>query len=467
MNLWLYLHYPSLQLDSAFAGQNEQAIIIVHGKKNEVVQLNRAAATYGVKPGLGLGTAAALCSSLNVHVYKREVEVARLKEISHWLYVVTSDITLFEPDGILLRIGNMLSLYGGLNAYWHTLQQHIQPLQVSYQFASGCSPLAARLLARAGANQIYPSPEVSLSALKQHPIQASDLSHKTIEKLTRMGIKTLGDLLNIGMADLARRFDIELVNYVGRLIGQFKHPVNFYHPPENFERFLELLFDVDNLLWLQKPLEKLLKQLESYLKLRDKLAHELQLILHQREADMLSINVSSVAGEYQVNKWLPLLLLRLESVTLSAPIVAISLKTLRIAERIDIKADLFEGQRGHQSPQELVSCLQAKLGQQAVKGLSLSDDPRPHIASQYGEPLSTGQLPPLNPDLLRPTILLPLPKPLQLKVLLTHGPERILTGWWDNKPIHRDYFVARSQQGQCLWVFRNHKHQWFIHGYFS
>ena len=31
----------------------------------------------------------------------------------------------------------------------------------------------------------------------------------------------------------------------------------------------------------------------------------------------------------------------------------------------------------------------------------------------------------------------------------------------------RDYFIARTEQGRWLWVFRTPEQQWFIHGQFS
>jgi len=467
MGLWLYLHYPSLQLDSCFAEQRDVPIIIVHGQRNEVVQLNVLAKKQGIKVGMGLGTASALCGNLTVHAYKPDSEANKLKEIAHWLYLVTSDISFYEPNGILLRIHNMLSLYAGLAPYWQMLQQHMQSLQLDYRFATAGSPLAARLLARAGVNQIYNNNQTALKIVHQQSLQATDLSVKDIEKLQRVGIKRLGDLLSLPMADIARRFDMELVNYVGRLTGQFKHPVNFYHPPQIFAHYLELLFDVETTQLLQKPLEKQLKQLEHFLKLRDKLAHELLLTLHQRDAESLDITVSSAAGEYQAIKWLSLFCLRLESVVINAPVTGITLTAKRIAERLEVEADLFAGKRGQQSPQELVSQLQAKLGQTAVYGVTLSTDPRPHLASGYCEPLSSHALPPANQQILRPSFLLPNPRPLTTKISIMQGPERLLTGWWDNKPVHRDYFVANSKEGQKLWVYRNHKHQWFVHGLFN
>jgi protein ImuB len=35
------------------------------------------------------------------------------------------------------------------------------------------------------------------------------------------------------------------------------------------------------------------------------------------------------------------------------------------------------------------------------------------------------------------------------------GPERIETGWWDDAPVARDYFIAQAQDGSLVWVYRS------------
>jgi protein ImuB len=49
------------------------------------------------------------------------------------------------------------------------------------------------------------------------------------------------------------------------------------------------------------------------------------------------------------------------------------------------------------------------------------------------------------------------------------GPERIEAGWWDEKPVSRDYFVARNPRGETLWVYRelSTPRQWYLHGVFA
>lgn len=68
MNLWLYLHFPSLQLDTLFAEKDHSPICII--EQHKVVQANQAALEAGIQLGTGLASAASLCSELQVAAYE-------------------------------------------------------------------------------------------------------------------------------------------------------------------------------------------------------------------------------------------------------------------------------------------------------------------------------------------------------------------------------------------------------------
>lgn len=467
MNFWLYLHFPSLQLDSLYAEKTDSAIIIVSPKNNSIIQLNDQALQQGIKLGMGLGTASSLCCNLQVYPYQVTTEKEKLREIAQWLYLVTSDIVFFEPNGILLRISNMLTLCNGLDSYWGSLKDHLDQLKLHYYYATGYSPLAARTLAKVGLNRVTDNKKWLLNKLKEQPLSATDLPMKTAEKLSRVGINSLGQLLIIPMAEIAKRFDIELINYVGRLLAQFKHPVDFYHPPMKFKHRLELLYDIENSQWLIKPLKLLLIKLEQFLILRDQITHEIIISLHQRDTPDTELAVSSAQGDYSQKQWLRLAQLTLESITLNGPVHSITLFVNNAVAKQALSSNLFTGDKGNTTALELVSTLQAKLGKQAIKGLSLTEDARPELTSQYCHPLSTPPSHPVSQQKLRPSFLLPTPQRLLDKVSVIQGPERISTGWWDGNPIVRDYFIARCTQGRWLWIFRNHNKEWFLHGAFS
>ena len=489
--LWLYLHFPSLQLDTLFNSSESdsnkelhaQPIIIVDEKDHRVLQANQAALESGITQGMGLGSAAALCHHLHVHPYSIELEKNKLKGIAQWAYLVTSDMTLLPPNGLLIKASNMLSLYDGLDNYWHELKSHIDALNIKFSFATGYSPLSAILLGKQAINQVTDNVQKMKSWVNQQALSSSELPPKQVERLNRVGINIIEELLKLPLQEVARRFDIDLVNYVGRLNGQFKHPIDFYHPPESFQQYLELLFDIENILFIEKPLLKLLNQLECFLKLRDRVAFELILTLHLRDKDDHHVSFYSAQGDYLAEKWANLTHLTLESLKLPAPVQGLTLSLAHHGEPQMAYHDLFDGNTGTLAALDLLSLLQAKLGQACILTPKIQQDPRPEKANQYLPPTLSHTakkgLDPqelnqqatttnnINQQRLRPSILLPEPEALTENVTLSQGPERIVSGWWDGEKIIRDYFIAHSENGRWLWVFRTPDKQWFLHGLFS
>lgn len=489
--LWLYLHFPSLQLDTLFnsneLGSNEesheQPIIIVDEKDHHVLQANQAAMDSGITLNMGLGSAAALCHNLHVHPYSIELEKNKLKEIAQWAYLVTSDMALLPPNGLLIKASNMLSLYDGLDNYWHELKSHLETLNIQFSFATGYSPLSAILLGKQAINQATNNVQHMKTWVNQQALSSSELPFKQVERLNRVGINIVEELLKLPLQEVARRFDIDLVNYVGRLNGQFKHPIDFYHPPESFQQYLELLFDIENILFIEKPLLKLLNQLECFLKLRDRVAFELTLTLHLRDKDDHHVSFYSAQGDYLASKWANLTHLTLESLKSTAPVQGLTLSLTRHGEPQMAYHDLFDGNTGTLAALDLLSLLQAKLGQACIQTPKIQQDPRPEKANRYSLPtlshtVKKGRDPQeldqqatttnnINQQRLRPSILLPEPEALTENVTLSQGPERIVSGWWDGEKIIRDYFIAHSENGRWLWVFRTPDKQWFLHGLFS
>ncbi|USD66179.1 DNA polymerase Y family protein [Vibrio sp. SCSIO 43136] len=468
MALWLYLYFPYLQLDTLCptSEQDQQAVLIVDGQNNHIVQASTSALSKGINIGMGIATAASLCPDLKLYPYMAQTESTRLKEIAQQLYLVTSDIVLKEPNGLLLKVSDMLTLYTDLPNYWQVIQSQLTLFQCRFHYATAYSSTAAELLACNGYDQLITDENQLKNQLRRYAINHTHLEAKAVEKLNRVGVRRLGDLLDLPWAELAKRFDHQLVTYLGRLLGQFHEGVNFYHPPQVFHRQLDLLYELENLQHLNKPLFKLLKQLEHYLKRRDMLALGLTLSFGLRDGEELTVTIQAAQGEYLAKRWWQLAELKFESVKLSSPVLVVKLEAGQLIAQSGQGQDMFVGQQGEINAHELLSILQAKLGDSAVQGICLADDPRPEKGNRVCSPLSKPQenvtaLP------MRPSVLLSHPAPLKEKVTLLHGPERIATGWWDDEQVVRDYFIARTDTGRWLWVYRTPAQQWFLHGLFS
>lgn len=469
--IWIYVYFPNLQLDALLQQNPEsniqtQAYVILDEQTNQVCQLNHAAYQSGIRLGMGLGTAAMLKGDLQVIPYQEKITKNRLSDIAQSLYLVTSDICFFNHSGLLLQIHNMLNLYGNLPSYWQVVQRQLLAQQVHFHYATGHSPLAAKLLAITAWDQITDNIQTIKQAIIHTSLKHTDLSAKAVKKLQRVGVHNMRDLLKIPLADIAKRFDIEVATYIGKITAQITHPVSFFHPKKSFDRFVELLYDIENIQVLQAPLNHLLQSLELFLKTRDLLTQTLVLTLNQRDEKSIELNIQSQQGEYLAKTWSALVFLKLENITLNAPVFAIRLIVENTYIRTPDKSDLFAGKQGRLSRLQLISLLQAKLGQEAVSTPTLTNDYRPEQVIQNSKQL-TKSIQPFKLYALRPSFLLTPPQRLQEKVSIAYGPERIETGWWDTKPITRDYFIARSQLGQWYWIFRTPQGDWYLHGVFS
>lgn len=417
--IWLYVYFPNLQLDALLqqnpsSNLHTQGYVILDEQTNQVCQLNHAAYQAGIRLGMGLGTAAMLKADLQVIPYQQKITKNKLNDIAQNLYLVTSDICFFNDNGLLLQVHNMLNLYGNLTSYWQVVQQQLLRQQVHFHYATGHSPLAAKLLAITAWDQITDNIQTIKRAILQTSLQHTDLTVKAVKKLQRVGVHNKQDLLKIPLADIAKRFDIEVATYIGKITAQINHPVSFFHPKKSFDRFIELLYDIENIQILQAPLTQLLQGLELFLKTRDLLTQTLVFTLSQRDEKSIELKVHSQQGEYLAKSWAVLISLKLENITLSAPVFAIRLIVENTYIRTPDKSDLFAGNQGRLSRLQLISLLQAKLGEAAVSTPTLTNDYRPEQVIQNAEGL-TKAIQPFKLYALRPSFLLTPPQLLQEK----------------------------------------------------
>lgn len=485
--LWLYLDFFALQLDALDSSkampENEltpapEVIVIVDPKKNEVVQMNAYAQQQGIRLGMGLATALSLHHNVNVVAYKAELEQQKLQHIAQLLYQFTADIALCFPHGLYLRIDTMLRLYHGLPAYWQHLQSVLSDIGYQYHYATGTTPLMAKLLAQAEFNRVSNSEQALKAALYQLPLACLELEPKVQDALARVGVKQTEQLLQLPLKEMAKRFDIHLLNYMGKLTGEFKHGLLFFQPPAEFCADIELLFEIENSQILQHPIKRLLIQLEQFLSLRGLVAQLLTFQLKYRYDEFLELSVSRAQGEYKMEKWLSLVKLKLESVKLAEPVVTIVLYATKLRALNTDTGDLFHAQTPAVSPDELVAMLQAKLGDEKVQGLLLQDQHHPQYVTRFCDakqvitndmtPVpSQSRIKPNYPYQLRPSLFTAKAQALKDKVTILSGPERVQTSWWNEDAIYRDYFVARNTKGRICWVYRTPQKEWFIQGYFS
>ena len=470
--LWLYLHFPHLMLDHLRRHQEtSRPLVIVAGAGQSVAQACPQARALGVAPGMRLKTALSLAPELGVVRSEPKQETRLLEEQARWLYRYVAHITLRPPDGILTEVGSLQTLYGGLGAVWQTVAQALAERQLNARLATGHTPGAARLLARAGTGVCTADRSAVMDALAALPLSAAEFDDTTCTRLQRLGLQTLGEVLALPAAELARRLSPETLAHIQKLQGTRADPQAPWQPPHRFRQQADFVQDIEQTQGLLFPLQRLLSELAHDLCWRQQDTDSLHLTLHHRHEEPTRLRIRTAGPEHRAEAFLDLIRLRLEQQPLRAPVTSLELAVRRfIAREAPTGQDLLgDGQDLNEAWHSLISRLQARLGSQALTQLAPQADHRPERAwsamdvQQRPRPRAdTSPLP------RRPLWLLQKPQPLtEPPSLWLSGPERICSGWWDGQRVYRDYYIAQLSSGPLAWVYRDAREGWFLHGWFG
>lgn len=475
-SLWIYLHFNRLQLDliehntANTDSQSEiakQPVAVIDTHANKVCQINQVASKNGVKLNMGLASASLLCSSLQLHEYNSHIESQHIVNIADYLYLFTSDIVLVPPHAILLRVQNMLDLYGGLEPYWRVIQQALHKQKVTYVAASSFSVQAAKLLALSGHSLISDNRQHIESALQNCPLHLTEIDNKDIQKLVRIGVTTYQDLITLPLTELANRVSRYSMQTINELLGKQASKVKFYQPLPQYHDYIELLYEISLSDKLLPVIQKCLDKFSEFLLLRNAHCLSIEISFFQRDHQACTYAFNSIRPIYKTKDWLDIISLKLEHIQFGSPVYALTLHCKQYDRAEVANDDLFSNKSTHVAALTLLSRLQSKLGQNNVQSLKFTEDFRPNECSQttdFSKANTAKEHQHIFTD--RPGLLLDMPKPLELEVELIKGPERIQTGWWDNKSINRDYYIAQSPTGQQVWIFKTPQKEWFLHGFF-
>jgi len=474
MSLWLYLHFPDLYLHSLLI-PDDQPVALLGAQHQHVVQLNHAARKAGVTVDMSMATAYSLCPALLVQPLDEARQQQLLEQKALWAYRYSAQICLDPPQGIWLEVGSMLKLFGGLEALWHRLLREA-PTQWPIQPGVAQSAQAARLLA---INNIgLPNADKHWIRQQLHGLTLAQLHlDESLQlKLQRVGAKTLGDLIRLPLTDLAVRYGVELVDYLERIQGHKRQPMQWFEPPLEFQQDAFFIEEVEHRNGLLFPLRPLLAALSSFLQQRQLCTRTLILHLSHRNQPTSEWRLGFARGEFREQELLALARYRLEHHTLPAPVTSLRLRVEQFEDMYPLRSNDWSKVLGNRSEEDsdglddsLLNRLQAKLQHQQLFYLQATADPRPELAGQLLDSHRHPEDPAVRRGLLRPLWLLsqpvPCPPPEQ-QSLIRLRPERISSGWWDSYAVRRDYYLS-LQSGQLLWIYRDASQDWFIQGLFG
>ncbi|MEO7433278.1 MAG: DNA polymerase Y family protein [Dokdonella sp.] len=481
-------------------------IAIIDGplQRRHVVIANGAAAKAGVRAGQVLAAAQMLCPRLATTPRDEAAERQTLESLAAWAYRYSAEIHIAGPDTLFVEVGASLALFDGWAALERRLRHELVDLGFACSLAAAPTAAGARVLATHRDGITIPSPSQLPTALGIVPLTSSGLPQKTVAALQGMGFRTLADLFRLPRAELGRRIGEDSLDHLDRMRGLVGEALPRWHPPSRFERRIEFNFGIDTHTALAFPLQRLIRELALFLVTRDGGVQKFSLLLGHERGASTRVEVGLLAPQRDAASLFDLARARLERIELAAPVHALGLIADDLPPLCPLHQDLFENRRREELDwPALAERLRARLGDDALHGLASASDHRPDQAWRFVaatattivcrsgfsrvasvvkpvkkgkgiaaeaapteaartmSPAATNESETSRPIPHSTTVTKSRPfwllhRPIVLRESLARilaGPERIESGWWDERDQRRDYYIVETRRGQRAWAF--------------
>jgi protein ImuB len=475
--LWLAAHFPRLPLEALLPVTGDAravGVIETNDSRRCLVACNDQAARQGIAAGMGLNAALALAPGLELHERRPTAEAALLDRLARWALQFTPVVSIELPSALLAEVRGSLDLFGGAAALCRRARDSLRTGGLQAAVALAPTPRGALWLARAGIGIAAVRGDAMPGLAGRLPLTCLQWPADVIETLIGLGIRNVADLVRLPRDGFARRFGPALLDELDEGLGRRRQPRRRHVVPERFDERLELPVEAGSTACLAPATGQLLARLGAFLRARASGLSELRVDLLHRAHQPTRIRLGLTRPNGHEGHLRELLRERLAQCRLPAAVVALRFRSGVLLPLALRDTGLFEQGRtaDPEATARLLERLRARLGEDAVFGVCPVPEHRPERAWRIAEPGGATPLPGHWPAArpARPLWMLAEPQPLANRdgVLVT-GPERIESGWWDGHDVRRDYYVALTQGGVRLWIFRERPpgQGWFLHGVFG
>lgn len=450
----------------------------------------RIAKAAGVREGMTLAEASAICRGL-VHLPHDPHQDARtLEGIARWIMARYSpQVALLPPDGIFVEIGGSERLLGGPHVIARDVARAMRRLRIYSFIAVAPTAGAAWAMASSRQQRIVDETE-TINALHPLPVWTLRVDPAIADALYHVGIETIGQLMRLPRSALPARFGPHLLERLDQAIGRLPEPLDWLSPRAPLRERMAFDYAVNSLDVIWAALTQLTNTVVSELSRRGCGVRRLQVRFEQAKQPAVVQTITLSRPTRQAKTLLELLRLSTETLRMNEDFIAIELIVPEMQRASDDQT-AFAVDETARSDAELVDCMdriRAKLGYSAVLRPQLIESYLPERAFAWTQEIGIGPITLAVPP--RPMALLPMPAEIGVIVTPSHdregrpvafthektvhrlrivvGPERIAGEWWNGHNRTRDYFDVEDETGRRFWIFRvNETFKWYLHGVFE
>jgi protein ImuB len=481
---WFTLHHPHLR-HLPFVLSTP-----LHGRM-VIVAANDIAEAHGIERGMVVADARAIIPDLQVMDDRPELAGKLLNRIAEWCIRFTPSVAVDPEDGILLDATGCSHLWAGDESYLSCIVDKLNARGYDVRAAIADTPGVAWAAARFG-NELIIAPHTHVEALRSLPSEALRLEAEIVERLHKLGLHRIEQLMAMPRSSLKRRFGESFIRRLDLVMGREAEILEFIQPIEPYQERLPCLEPIVTATGIELALDRLLKTLCYRLQQEQKGFRHAIFKGYRVDGKVVQVEIGTNRPSHNVTHLFKLFESKLPSIEPALGIELFVLEAQKVEDHYPWQEKLWEGSGGLEDERlsELLDRLESKMGVQAIRYL-----PDEHYWPERSLRPALSLIEKLtmewNSKKLRPLFLLPAPEKIEVtapipdyppmlfkhqdkvhRIVKADGPERIEQEWWLEQGQHRDYYRVEDESGNRYWLFRlghydDKKFQWFIHGFFA
>jgi protein ImuB len=271
-------------------------LVVIQAIKSaqRIVAMNDAAQRLGLRTNMPLADARAMHPGLAVAPADEAADRQTLENIADWCDRYTPLVGLDLPDGLMLDITGCAHLFGGETALGRDLLARLTAQGFHARAAVADTAGCAWGVAHYGEAALVP-PQRMRAVLIPLPTAALRLAPETVAALAEVGLKAVGDLLDLPRAPLAARFGERLVRRIDQALGREDEPITPRLPLPSYvaeQRFADPIGLERDVLG---TIGRLATQLGAAMERREEGARLLQAVLFRTDNKVYRIEVATGA----------------------------------------------------------------------------------------------------------------------------------------------------------------------------
>ena len=459
--------------------------ITAHAQNTDrVLCLNHDASRAGLERGMSLSDAHALCPRLRVEPYDPHADQTFLNGLVRWARRYCPWVAPDTVDGLIMDITGSAHLLGGEEVMFDDMTRRLQHARLSVRIGIADTRGAAWALAHYNPS-IAPIGETR-AALRSLPVAALRITPDEDVTLQRLGLKTIGQLMDLPRSTLGQRFGASVLMRLDQAVGDQAEVVSPHAEPPIYATRLSFPEPIGLCSDVMAGLDRVLPTLCDKLRDHDVGARQVVLVCRRVDGQDQQVELRLARPLRDADRIKALFERGVDEIDAGFGIDQIRVIATQV-EHLPVQQMTYATAQRHDGLHDLITRLGNRIGLENIRRFLPADSHIPERSytvapAAWTDPLGTWvthvrrPIRMFPPEVIAANASTP-PKHfrwrrLSLTTARATGPERIAPEWWlpdENwRSGVRDYWRIETRQGRRLWMFYTPQNPaWFVHGEFA